>query len=278
MQVTVSSVQGMREYQEDRVIYKDGFVAGYAVAAVFDGHVGDAASEYMINNLVSVLKTEMKKSSQMQKVLFNTVKTLEFSYSGKGYSSVNDKGYSERLKELPNIPGTTAVICLIDKKNKVLYVANVGDSRAIIARGGKVYQITADHSMHIIGPETHRLFERDKSAFIKEGYLWTTTGEVGEDYGLNVIRTLGDPLFKGRFNPIVLQSKDDYDIIGWHPDLFCYQLKKGDVLVLGSDGVYNFISNAETARAALKGGAEMVTKTALKEGSNDNISAIVIKV
>jgi len=278
MQVTTSSLQGVRDYQEDRIIYRDGFVAGYAVAAVFDGHVGDAASEYMIKNLVSVLKTEMNKTSQMQKVLFNTVKNLEFSYAGKGYTSVLDKGYSEHLKELPNIPGTTAVICVIDKKNNVLYAANVGDSRAILVRNGRAYQITADHSMHIIGPDTFKLFERDKSAFVKEGYLWTTNGEAGEDFGLNVIRTLGDPLFKGRFNPHILQSKDKYDIIGWQPDLFCYQLKKGDTLILGSDGVYNFISNVETARAALKGGAEMVTKTALKEGSNDNISAIVIKL
>lgn len=277
MQVTTSSIQGTRDYQEDRIIYRDNFIPGFSVAAVFDGHVGDAASEYMIRNLIPVLKAEMNKTSQMQKVLFNTVKELEFSYSGKGYTSIRDKGYENHLKELPNIPGTTAVICVIDKNNMSLYVANVGDSRAILVRKGRSYQITGDHSMHIIGPETFKLFERDKSAYVKEGYLWTTNGDNGEDFGLNVIRTLGDPLFKGRFNPHILQSKDKYDIIGWQPDLFCYQLKKGDTLVLGSDGVYNFISNVETARAALKGGAEMVTKTALKEGSNDNISAIVIK-
>jgi hypothetical protein len=149
-------------------------VNGFSVAAVFDGHVGDAASEYMIRNLIPVLKAEMNKTSQMQKVLFNTVKELEFSYSGKGYTSIKDKGYENHLKELPNIPGTTAVICVIDKNNMSLYVANVGDSRAILVRKGRSYQITGDHSMHIIGPETFKLFERDKSAYVKEGYLWTT--------------------------------------------------------------------------------------------------------
>lgn len=275
VKITVSSEQGLREYQEDRVLCKANILSKYILTAVFDGHVGYKASEYMKNNIVGVLTEELKSNTLMHRVLFNTVKRLEYSYSGDGYRNTNSDKYKKHLSKLPEIAGTTAVICLLDTKTSMLYIANIGDSRAILVRNRLVYQITNDHNMNNI--QNLLDFERDKCARVKEGYLWTN-GESSSEFGLNVTRTLGDPLFKSRFNPCILSAKKKYDIIPWVPDLYSYRVHSGDTIVLGSDGIYNFINNADTARAAIKGGAKAVTKLALKNHSSDNVSAIVMKL
>lgn len=278
VRITVSSEQGLREYQEDRVICKVNLLDRYILAAVFDGHVGYQASEYMMNNVVSVMTKELNTDKVIQRKLFDAIKTLEFGYSGNGYKNTSSDKYQKHLKTLATTAGTTAVLCILDTKNSMLYIANVGDSRAILVRDRLVYQITNDHSMDNIGDENLARFQRDGCAEVKDGYLWTSAGENAGKFGLNVTRTLGDPIFKSRFNPCVLNAKKTYDIIGWHPDLYSYRIHNGDIIVLGSDGIYNFLTNVETARAAIKGGAKEVTRQALKNHSSDNVSAIVINI
>lgn len=278
---TLSSQKGLRDYQEDRVYFNPQILKRYSVAAVFDGHVGDQASEYMKNNITRVITKEIQESKSMYSALYNTIKRLEYGFSGEGYKTTNSNAYKKKLEKLPDIAGTTCVIAVIDSKDHKLYIANVGDSRALLVRQNdkkhSVYQITQDHNMDVIGSNNLNKFKKDSSAYVSSGYLWTKISDKGQ-HGLNVTRTLGDPLFKGRFNPLIIESDEVYDIIPWQPDIFCYVLKTNDLIILGSDGIYNFLSNSDVARAALKGGADEVTSQALKNHSTDNVSSIVVNV
>lgn len=69
--------------------------------------------------------------------------------------------------------GSTAVTAILVNGSK-LWIANVGDSRAVLARGGKVIQLTVDHE-----PSTER------------GSIETRGGFVSNMPGL-----LHQPLFK----------------------------------------------------------------------------------
>lgn len=282
IKATISSEQGKREYQEDRALFRTNILSRYTVAGVFDGHVGSAASEYVKKNVIRVLESELDSNNQVQRALYNTIKKLEYGYSGPGYTKakLETKAYTDKLVKLPEIAGTTVVLIVIDNKTHKLYVANVGDSRAILVRNKHVFQITPDHNLDSIGPKTLSQFNKDGSAYIQEGYLWTTTdGSDDGKYGLNVVRTLGDPLFKARFNPHILKSSSrSYDIISWVPDLLCHKIQDGDTIILESDGITNFMSNTLTAQVALKGGASAVTKKALANKSSDNVTAVVISV
>lgn len=285
LNISLNSLQGQRDYQEDRILYIPQIANRYSVAAVFDGHVGSECSNFMKDNFGLFFEKEIKKEPKILAAVFNTIKKLEYEYSGTGFKTTKSAAYKKMLSKLPTIPGTTAVITIVDHDNQQLYVANVGDSRSLLVRDNLVYQITFDHGINSLGIQTKKKFVQDNSAFIKDGYLWTSTrngpiksGGGSDEYGLNVIRTLGDPLFKARFNPRLLDINADYDIISWYPDLFCYKLQSGDIIILGSDGIYNFMSNAEIAKAAIKGGAGAVTNAALDNKSSDNVSCIVMIV
>lgn len=50
------------------------------------------------------------------------------------------------------------------------------------------------------------------------------------------------------------------------------------LLVLGSDGVWDVLSNEDACREAKRGGAKQVVGAAFALGSADNISAIVVEL
>lgn len=74
--------------------------------------------------------------------------------------------------------GCTAVVALL-KGNKI-YVANAGDSRCIVSKGGEVIEMSIDHK-----PEDKIEFER----ITKAGGEVTSCGRVNG--GLNLSRALG---------------------------------------------------------------------------------------
>lgn len=287
LEISSSTKQGLREYQEDRVVTVPNINDRYTLFAVFDGHVGDMASEFAKNNIEKIFRhNESQKEKDMYKILYKTVEELEKSYR---------KSFENKQMELPEIPGTTAVIAVIDHDKNVLFVANVGDSRAILIRDNTVYQITLDHNIQTIEKARLDLMKKHKSAYVSDGYLWTEhvieipcNGLIcpynhDKNYALNVTRTIGDPLFKKEYNYFLIRDSiiagDIYDIIPWYPDIYSYRIRRGDIIVLGSDGIYNFLSNVDVARMAKqKDAAESVTQAALDNESSDNVSSIVVKV
>lgn len=275
--MSASSVQGKREYQEDRVLCIKLLMGKYALGAVFDGHVGYKASDFASKNYTDILQRHINNDKNVMEVaLFNSIKELEYKYA-ESMGLDNNKKYKDN--ELADIAGTTVCIVLIDLQKSIIYTINVGDSRAIMVRNSHVYALTGDHNMENIGRNNIQKFLSDKSAYVKEGYLWIGEKNKGEN-GLNVTRTVGDPLFKGRFQTRV--KRNEYDIIPWLPDICSYQAKSGDIIIIGSDGVWNFIDNRRVGRIAksdVNNPARDITHASLTDGkSNDNVSAVVIKL
>lgn len=140
--------------------------------------------------------------------------------------------------------GTTIVAVLIFGGKFV--VANIGDSRAYLYRGGHLLQITEDHSL--------------VNELVKNGEL---TPEEAENFPRkNVItRSLG--------------VAPDVDA-----DVNTYDLMKGDTLLLCSDGLTKTVSDDELA--AILAGSEQLQDKADKmiaqanaAGGPDNISALL---
>lgn len=80
--------------------------------------------------------------------------------------------------------GCTANVILIDEENKKLYVANAGDSRCVLARGGETVALSFDHK-----PDNDEEKKRIEAAgsVIMEGRV---------DGNLNLSRALGDMKYK----------------------------------------------------------------------------------
>jgi len=142
--------------------------------------------------------------------------------------------------------GTTCVAAVL--QGNTLYVANVGDSRVYIIRHGEVKQVSEDHS--VVAEQ------------MRAGLL--TKEQVREHPARNMItRALGE--------------KGDVEI-----DTFSALVQEGDLLVLCTDGLWEFVGDEEIGNIVQRSGPEESVKhlieRANEQGGTDNITAIVIQV
>ncbi len=154
-------------------------------------------------------------------------------------------------------PGSTAVLCILDGDR--LSVANVGDSRLYLWRGGALEQMSVDQDLRT---EILRA-GRDPRAASDPSVLGALTHSVGN--------FLFDSQGGVGFRPI-------------QPDLFVLWLRAGDRLLLCSDGVpdclgggYEAVVAHELAADAGPGAiAERLCRLADEALGADNITALVV--
>jgi serine/threonine protein phosphatase PrpC len=123
--------------------------AGSLLVGVFDGHgeFGDDLSQYVRDNLESVLSEALRKHSDFTKAV------------DAAYISLNTQ-MQEEMGEEAEASGTTAVVTLFE--DGVCWTANVGDSRAIIGS-------LVDEKMQPTALSTdHNPFRKDERDRIRE--------------------------------------------------------------------------------------------------------------
>ena len=101
--------------------------------ALFDGHSGKEAAQESSNHLHELLQTEIVAAG-------NTPDKKCFE---SAFSKMDDL-----LKTINKDKGTSAVTCVVRGIGQKfhLYVANVGDTRAILSRRSKAIRLTEDHT------------------------------------------------------------------------------------------------------------------------------------
>jgi len=125
--------------------------------------------------------------------------------------------------------GCTANVIMFDFSQKKLYVANAGDSRAVMGVGGKCVPLSFDHK-----PESEVEIER-----ITKAGSQIVEGRV--DGSLNLTRAIGDLKFKQKDN-----LKAEEHPITANPDTYTYDLTPdADFILMGCDGVWEQKSNEE---------------------------------
>ncbi|VDM61029.1 unnamed protein product [Angiostrongylus costaricensis] len=117
--------------------------------------------------------------------------------------------------------GTTACVCLMNKQR--IIVANAGDSRAVLCRGGIAVDLSIDHK-----PED----DIEKKRIVNAGGYVNEDGRVNG--GLNLSRAFGDHSYKKNFD---LPLRDQ--MITALPDVRVETLQPSDeFLVLACDGIW----------------------------------------
>lgn len=89
---------------------------------IYDGHAGSECADFLRNNLHLLLINELAKSQNPEDALKNAISTAEQTYL---------KNCQTKNNELIRVSGSCAVILLI--YGDICYIANVGDSRAILS-------------------------------------------------------------------------------------------------------------------------------------------------
>lgn len=143
--------------------------------------------------------------------------------------------------------GSTMVAAVIHQN--LLYVANVGDSRAYLIRNGEISQLTIDHTL------TQRKLDQK--------LIRPEQAEMDPDRSV-LTRSLG------------AGPKVQVDVF---PPL---QLAEGDTVLLCSDGLTDMLKDPEIAQIASgrspKRAARQLISAANKRGGYDNISIVVARV
>eukprot|EP01031_Cornospumella_fuschlensis_P040911 gene40911-49901_t len=131
--VSYWSERGGRQYQEDRFNSMKAPIGTNEASlyGVFDGHGGEKAAEYCRQHLLAAIAAD--GNWQSNPALAAT----------RAFFKV-DADFSKIAKAQTLTDGTTAVVAVI--VNKKLYIANAGDSRAVLVqRGGKARAMSDDH-------------------------------------------------------------------------------------------------------------------------------------
>ncbi|RCV26229.1 hypothetical protein SETIT_5G228900v2 [Setaria italica] len=240
-----SSIRGRRASMEDFYDIRSSRIDDKQINlfGVFDGHGGTRAAEYLKKHLFE-----------------NLMKHPAFVADTKSaISEVYKKTDADFLDAEGNIQvGSTASTAVLVGNH--LYVANVGDSRAVISNAGKAIALSDDH-------KPNRSDEQKRIEDAGGIVTWSGTWRVGGILAMS--RAFGNHLLK-RFvvaDPEIQDQEIDGEL---------------EFLILASDGLWDVVSN-EHAVAFVKdedgpeAAARKLTEIAFRRGSTDNITCIVVE-
>ncbi|KAK7864745.1 hypothetical protein R5R35_012254 [Gryllus longicercus] len=148
--------------------------------------------------------------------------------------------------------GCTAVVALLHGRD--LYVANAGDSRCIVSRGGEALDMSLDHK-----PEDDIEIER----IVAAGGFVSCDGRVNG--GLNLSRAIGDHAYKQTEN-----LPPEEQMITALPDVRTLSIdtEKDEFMVLACDGIWNSMTSQEVVnfvRTRLQSGEEKLLSQICEE-------------
>ncbi|XP_064957687.1 probable protein phosphatase 2C 52 isoform X2 [Musa acuminata AAA Group] len=154
--------------------------------------------------------------------------------------------------------GSTASTAVLIGKH--LYVANVGDSRAVISKTGKAIPLSNDH-------KPNRSDERKRIEDAGGVVTWTGTWRVGGILAMS--RAFGNRLLK-QF--VVAEPEIQEQVVD----------EELEILVLASDGLWDVVANEDAVSLVRveeepEAAARKLTETAFSRGSADNITCIVVR-
>lgn len=219
----------VREHNEDSLVVKPPL---FVVADGMGGHAaGEVASEIAVNEIAAHMPDELDPAA-----LGEAVDAANRSIINAALVNQDKEGM-----------GTTCTAAMLQDDR--LIIAQVGDSRAYLLHGGKLQQITRDHSL--------------MANMIEAGQITPEEARVHPNRSV-ITRALGN-------DPTT------------HPDLYEMKVEAGDRLLLCSDGLTGLVSDediesimnrvADPQRCASK-----LVNEAIAAGGFDNITVIVADV
>ncbi|KAL2459960.1 putative protein phosphatase 2C 64 [Abeliophyllum distichum] len=240
---------------------------------IYDGHGGPEASRFVNDHLFQHLK---RFTSEHQ--------TMSMEVIRKAFQATEDGFFSVVSKQWPMKPQIASVgtCCLVGVVfNGSLYVANLGDSRAVMGRlvkaTGEVLaiQLSTEHNASIesVRQELQSLHPDDSQIVVLKHNVWRVKGII------QISRSIGDVyLKKAEFNREPLYAKFRLreplkrPILSSEPSISVHQLLPQDqFIIFASDGLWEHLTNQEAVDLVQNnprsGSARRLVKAALQEAA-----------
>ncbi len=232
--------------------------------AIFDGHAGKDASRWCGSNLHDLVQKQISELSEGENL------TLAFD---RAFQNAD-----EQLRDNLSQSGCTAALALLrwestvpreaqpitkptekqHNRRRMLYTANVGDSRVILCRGGKAIRLSYDHK----GSDA-----REAARIQDNGGLMVGMRVNGV---LAVTRSLGDTFMK--------------DVVTGHPYTTETQLcGEDEFLILACDGLWDVCGDQNAVSLVRdimdpQEASKTLVKYALENFSGDNLTVMVVRL
>jgi protein phosphatase 2C family protein 2/3 len=219
-------MQGWRHSMEDAHFAVGSLMGqgwdGTSAFGVLDGHGGSAVAEYCADRLPRIIASQ--PSGNIQNALTSAFHAVD--------QRVKSEGSVDSFSQ-----GCTAVVALVNPERIV--VANAGDSRAVLCRGGWPVALSQDHKPHLRSE-----VDRIKRA---GGYVVHMDNDLGGPRvmgDLNLSRSLGDHRHK---TDDTLPPKNQ--IITAEPDVRTFLRQPNDeFMIIACDGVWDVLSNDDVCQ------------------------------
>ncbi|KAJ8755849.1 hypothetical protein K2173_024394 [Erythroxylum novogranatense] len=260
---------------------------------VYDGHGGAQVANYCHDRIHVALVEEIIKiknsrangclwgNQQMQweKAFTSCFRKVDDEIAGKCSNTIEGDTFDSSCEPIaPETVGSTAVVALVCSSH--IIVANCGDSRAVLYRGKESMALSVDHK-----PNREDEYARIEASGGKV-IQWNGHRVFGV---LAMSRSIGDKYLKPSIIP-------DPEV------MFVPRARDDECLILASDGLWDVMSNDEVCEIARRqillwhkrngatslgergngidpaaqAAADHLSMLALKKGSKDNISVIVV--
>jgi serine/threonine protein phosphatase PrpC len=246
--------KGGREYMEDRISFEREFHNDYDFYAIFDGHGGAEVASYLSLHMKTVVKELLETNEKHGSLNIDVPQLLH-------------TAFDIIVQNIPLIisthTGSTAIVIL--KRNQDVWVANCGDSRAIMNIGYDAIPLTYDHK-----PTRH------------DEYIRIT------QIGGKIIKTSPEDCYRVNGVLAVSRAVGDFSLsphITWKPEIHHYTLTKSNAYIfMATDGIWDVLSNVEVvtiinncylAKQHHFIGKELVG-VARQRGSTDNIAFLIV--
>ncbi|KAF5786268.1 putative protein-serine/threonine phosphatase [Helianthus annuus] len=240
---------------------------------VYDGHGGPETSRFINSNLFQHLK---RFTSENQSMSVEVIK--------KAFEATEDGFLSLVTKQWPLQPQIAAVgsCCLVGVVcGGNLYIANLGDSRAVLGRLMKstgeivALQLSAEHNACIesVRQELHSIHPDDSQIVVLKHNVWRVKGLI------QISRSIGDfYLKKTEFNRAPLYARFRLrepfkrPILSSDPSVSVHQLQPHDqFIIFASDGLWEHLTNQEAVdfvqNHPRSGSAKRLVKVALRSAA-----------
>lgn len=241
-----SSIRGRRPSMQDFYNIESSIIDDKQINffGVFDGHGGTRAAGYLKEHLFENLLKHPAFIADTKSAISETYKKTDAEFLDSGKGDIQD--------------GSTAATAILVGNH--LYVANVGDSRAVISKAGRAIALSDDH-------KPNRSDEQKRIEDAGGVVTWSGTWRVGGILAMS--RAFGNRLLK-RFvvaDPEIQDQEIDGDL---------------EFLILASDGLWDVVPNEHAVAFVMdedgpEAAARKLTEIAFRRGSADNITCIVVQ-
>jgi protein phosphatase len=236
-----------RDHNEDALLV-DPALGLFVVADGMGGHAGGGTASSLA---VDTIQAHVRAARQAEPEAFDAP-------AGPGASRVPGvlrdaveaacRSIYRAAQEDPSLAGMGTTVTAAIFAGRSAFLAHVGDSRFYLARGGRIFQVSEDHSL------------------------------VNEQFKAGAITA--EEARSSRFRNIITRS------VGFEEevlvDVMEVEVEPGDTVVLCCDGLSNLVSEEEilgvATREPLDTSPEQLVELANERGGDDNITVIVVKV